>query len=939
MKRLWIAVLLLVLFAPFVKTVQAESATTHIYVHYYRYAEDYTGWNVWMWQNQPEAKPGSAYQFMDDDTDPEHNFGGKVAKIPLTGDLEGSERVGIIIRRGEWAAKDLEIDRFFDVPATSPDGIHHVYLVEGDQRIGTSINDPEGPDKSPKFTFAYFKEMNTIQFRATEEMLAENLTVKADGDTVAITDVSIDNLLGTITIAEDVDFGKQYTIEGVFESDSSMASYIVTYDGIYDSEAFEDAFGYDGELGVILTETTTVFKLWAPVSSAVTLNLYNTGTPANLGGTDTPTETHIMTPGDKGTFSVELPGNLHGTYYTFSVTNGSATHEVMDPYAYSAGVNGVRGMVVDFSLLNPDNWQYNSRPNNMVNPTDAIIYELQIRDLTSHESWTGSEENRARYLGLIESGTTYNGVSTGFDHIVELGVTHVQLLPFFDFGHVDESRVDEEDYNAFNWGYMPMNFNVLEGSFSRDPFDGRVRIQEMKDVIMGFHDADIRIVMDVVYNHTGLTADSNFNLIVPGYYFRLNPDGSFSNGSGTGNETASERIMMRKFMIDSLKFWTEEFNISGFRFDLMALHDVETMNQIVEELHAIDPTILIYGEPWMGGSTPLPQSQQAGKQNLMEMPYVGAFNDDLRDAVKGSVFARDQGAFVQGIFSSQIMTRVRYGISGGTAFDNINGSHLSPQKVWHGEPYKTINYVTAHDNNTLHDKLYQTLEPLGKLDLLVPMHKQANAIVLTSQGIAFLHAGDEFLRSKPDDGLTQRQYTGGGFVHNSYESTDTVNQLRWDLKANDVELAMFEYYKGLIQLRNEHPSFRMATASQIQANLSFIHQDIEGVIAYTITNDASNDPWDHIFVAHNANQKNVRLRLPDQGGWVMVVNGETAGVEELSTHLGGSRLVVPANTTVVLYQDATIDDYNPVPLIVISITGSTILLGIIGFIVYKRFIV
>ena len=937
MKKLFIGLFLILGLIPFATTVKAESETTHIYVHYFRYEGDYDGWNVWMWQNQPEARDGAAYQFEDDDTDPSVNFGGKVAKIPLTGNLEGSERVGIIIRRGEWLAKDVEIDRFIDVPETSPNGIHHVYLVEGDQRIGTSIDDPDGPDTDPKFTFAYFTDMNVIRFRATETMIAGNLTVKADGDNVPITDFSIDGLIGTITLSEDIDFGKTYVIEGLFNSDGSTNTYVVTYDGIYDSPAFEEAYGYEGDLGVILTDTSTIFKIWAPVSSSVQLNLYDTGTPANLGGTDTPIATHAMIPGEKGTFGIELPGNLHGTYYTFSVTNGSATHEVMDPYAYAAGINGVRGMVVDFSLLNPDNWEYNSRPDNMNHHTDAIIYELQIRDLTSHESWNGSEENRARYLGLIESGTSYNGVSTGFDHIVELGVTHVQLLPFFDFGYVDESRVDEEGYNPFNWGYMPMNFNVLEGSFSANPFDGRVRIQEMKEVIMGFHEADIRIVMDVVYNHTGLTADSNFNLIVPGYYFRLNPDGSFSNGSGTGNETASERVMMRKFMIDSLLFWTEEFNISGFRFDLMALHDIETMNQIAEELHAIDPSILIYGEPWMGGSTPLPAAMQAGKQNLMEMPYIGAFNDDLRDAVKGSVFARDQGAFVQGVFSSQIINRVKYGIAGGTAFDGLTETHLSPQRVWHGEPYKTINYVTAHDNNTLHDKLHQTLEPLGKLDLLIPMHKQANAIVLTSQGVAFLHAGDEFLRSKPDDGLTQPQYAGGGFVHNSYESTDAVNQLRWDLKATEEGMDVFEYYKGLIRLRNEHPSFRMTTAIDIQNNLSFVHEDVEGVIAYTITNDASADAWETIFVAHNANQRRVNLRLPDQGGWIMVVNGETAGVEEISTHLGGSRLRIEPNTTVVLYQDSSIGDYNPLPIILLSVGGGLILIGGVGFFAFKRF--
>ncbi|HPG44026.1 MAG TPA: alpha-amylase family glycosyl hydrolase, partial [Acholeplasmataceae bacterium] len=341
--------------------------------------------------------------------------------------------------------------------------------------------------------------------------------------------------------------------------------------------------------------------LWAPISSAVTLNLYQTGTPANYGGSDTPTQTIPMIKGDQGVYMVEVNQSLHGTYYTYSVTNGSSTYEVIDPYAKSSGVNGLRGLVVDFSQINPEGFEYNDRPDNMNSYTDAIIYELHVRDLTTHSSWNGTEANRGKYLGLIEKGTSYQGVSTGFDHIVELGVTHVQLLPFFDYGVVDETKVGDVGYNAFNWGYMPLNFNVLEGTYSSDPYNGLTRVIEMKQVVQAFHEENIRINMDVVYNHTGLSADSNFNLIIPGYYHRKTDTGAFSNGSGTGNETASERYMVRKFMVDSVLFWATEYNLSGFRFDLMALHDIETMELIAEELHAIDPTIMVYGEPWMGG--------------------------------------------------------------------------------------------------------------------------------------------------------------------------------------------------------------------------------------------------------------------------------------------------------------------------------------------------
>lgn len=927
MKKLWVVIMLFISVFTLSTVLEAQSKTTHIYVHYYRYNGDYDGWNVWMWQNAPAALGGNAYQFEIDNTDETVNFGGVVAKIALEGDLENTSRAGIIVRLGEWAAKDGEVDRFIDVEPTSPGGIQHVYLVQGDLRIGSAPDDPAGPDRNPKFLIAYFEAMNKIYFQATESVDTTSLRVLANGLPITVESVEITNNTGVVTLSDTVDFGLDYMIETQF-SNHHVGNYAVTYDGIYDSAAFEAAYGYMGnDLGARVVDGKTHFKIWAPISSSVTLKVYDTGTPSNYGGTNTPVFTLAMQPSEKGTFSVSVDDDLHGYYYTYYVTNGSASHEVIDPYARSAGINGLRGMIVDFSRVNPQGFLYNDRPNNMTHPTDAIVYELQVRDLTSHESWTGSEENRARYLGLIESGTSYNGVSTGFDHIVELGVTHVQLLPFFDFGHVDETRVLEPGYNAFNWGYMPMNFNVLEGSFSADPYDGLVRVQEMKQVVMGFHDADIRIIMDVVYNHTGLTADSNFNLIVPNYYFRKNPDGSFSNGSGTGNETASERIMMRQFILDSVQFWAQEYNISGFRFDLMALHDVETMNQIVELLHGIDPTIMVYGEPWMGGSTPLPASLQAGKQNLMQMPYVGAFNDDLRDAVKGSVFARDQGGFIQGDFSNQVITRMRYGIAGGIDYEGINGALLSPVKIWHGEPYKTVNYVTAHDNNTLHDKLYQTLEPFDQLDRLFAMQKQANAIVLTSQGIAFLHAGDEFLRSKP-------HVSGSGFDHNSYESLDSVNQLRWDQKATDEGLEMFAYYQGLIALRNAHPSFRMPNAAAIRNHLTFLEDGDSGMIAFTLSNYQNLDAWDHILVIHNAQDKTQRLRLPSDGGWVLVVNETVATGSEITQYLGGQRILIPAHSTYVLYQDSSIDDTNPWPLMILySALGLTVI-GLISGVIF-----
>jgi len=942
MKKLFLLILLALTSFSLMSYVKADEPTSEIYIHYYRYNDDYANWNVWGWQNLPESLEGNAYNFVTDETSVDYNYGGVVTIIDIEENFPDITRLGLIVRRGDWAEKDIDSDRFVDIPAMTANGEFHIYLVEGDTRIGTSLNDPNGPDRFPKFKYAYFSELNVINFQATETVNSEDVIVKENGIPMSIESVLIDGINGVVTLTEELNFANTYVIETTFPSDSSVNDYEVTYDGIYDSEEFEAAFGYDGsDLGAIVVEDKTTFRLWAPISNSVTLNLYDTGTTLASGGTDTPIRTVEMARDVKGTFYYEEMGNLHGTYYTYSVNNGGPQAvEVIDPYAKSAGVNGIRGMIVDFAQVNPEGFTYNNRVDNIDFPTDAIIYELHVRDLTTHSSWNGSEINRGKFLGLVESGTSYEGFKTGFDHIVDLGVTHVQILPFFDFGVVDETKLDDEDYNSFNWGYMPLNFNVVEGSFSSDPYDGEKRIMELKETIMAFDEAGIRINMDVVYNHHGLTADSNFELIVPGYYFRKTASGAFSNGSGTGNETASERVMMRKFMIDSVEFWAYEYNISGFRFDLMALHDIETMNLLVAALHEIDESIMVYGEPWMGGSSPLPANLQGGKMNLAEMPLIGAFNDDLRDGVKGSVFARDQGGFIQGDYSANNLMRVKYGIVGGIAHPEIVGSRLTAQKVWHTVPTKTINYVTAHDNNTLHDKLYLTLKESNQLDLIPALQKQANAIVLTSQGVAFLHAGDELLRSKP-------LASGVGFDHNSYESPDETNQIRWDLMTDETTQNVYNYYKGLIALRKAHPSFRMSETQDVINNLKFIETGIEGVIAYEITNNASDDLFEVILVIHNALKTTVKVKLAGEDDYYLLINGEKAGEEILESLVGGESLTLTSNSTYVFHRNLTsatplglyefVQSNNSIFFVIGSISALVVVgVGITLFILFKK---
>lgn len=808
-----ILLLLVVLFSSlgFHAVVNANGAPTKLVVHYFRYDDVYTNFNIWLWPHMPVSGGGVQHNFDPQQKD-EH---GVWIEIDLSTTYANSTVVGIIIKEGGWDGyREAGGDRFIDLSkAEIINGVAHAYFVQGSVLFGTSQADLANniPDYRPKILSAAFNTSN--QVKATTTHLAESYQVYENDILVASGVPTTKDL--TISVPN-VNIAKQYTLTVTFPG-NIISTQAVSIASLYDTPAFESAYTYEGDLGVTFENNNTVFRLWAPLSSEVSVNLYNQNHPnynnaGQLSNELTPYQTVDLERIANGAWEATVPGNLNGKYYTFSVTNNGITYEVTDPYAYSTGANGRRGLVVDFSTVNPNGWTYGSRPNNVTNPTDYIVWELHVRDLTTHSSWGGNPAWAGKFLGMAQSGTRYTSkgitVTTGLDHMAELGINAVQLLPIFDFGYVDEIQVatNPRYTNTFNWGYMPYHFNTLEGSYSTNPFDGANRITEFKTAVQAIHNKDIRIIMDVVYNHTGESETSNFHRIMPGYYHRLNSTGGFSNGSGTGNETASERSMTRKFMVDSLKFWATEYNLSGFRFDLMALHDVETMNQISDMLHEIDPTIVIYGEPWMGGSSPLPANKQAGKDQLRNIDGVGAFNDVTRDAVKGSVFNAAEGGWVQGRTDDGIVNGIKYGILGGIASTkhNIN--------AWHLDPAKTINYVSAHDNNTLFDKLRLTNITVSNAELL---QVQSNAIILTSQGVPFLHAGVEFMRSKP--------LSGGGYDHNSYESPDSVNQLRWDRK--HTYRAVFEYYKDLIQIRKDYQQFRMTSASEINSRITFLTTD------------------------------------------------------------------------------------------------------------------
>jgi pullulanase len=456
--------------------------------------------------------------------------------------------------------------------------------------------------------------------------------------------------------------------------------------------------------------------------------------------------------------------------------------------------------------------------------------------------------NKGKYLGFTETGTQNgHGQSTGIDHIAELGVTHVHLLPAFDFFTVDESK---PDLPQFNWGYDPLNYNAPEGSYSTNPIDGKVRIREFKEMVLSMHKKGLRVVMDVVYNHTGKTYDSGFDLLVPGYYYRQwEKDGKYSNASGCGNETASDRTMVRKFIVESVVYWVKEYHIDGFRFDLMAIHDMETMNQVAAALHAIDPSIIIYGEGWTAGDSPLPERYRALKKNAYKMKGVAVFSDDIRDAVKGSVFEDKSTGFASG--ATDMTEMVKFGIVAAGEHPQINFAKVKYTKEpYTKSPSEVINYVSCHDNQTLYDKL-KISRPDATEEQIVKMHKLANTIVLTSQGIPFLHAGVEMKRTKKGE-------------HNSFNKPDSINEINWEWKYENRELV--EYYTDLIAMRKAHPAFRMKTNLMIQQNLVFLPAEDPQVIAYQLNGEACGDPWKKILVILNGSGSEKKLRIPE-GTW------------------------------------------------------------------------
>ena len=663
----------------------------------------------------------------------------------------------------------------------------------------------------------------------------------------------------TLIMEEELALSKAYSVNRQGYEGCS-----VSMDKIIGSTYFDEELAYDGDdLGAVYTKEKTTFRIWAPTAVEVSLNLYEQGDGDNL------METIPMTADVKGTWVCEKTGDLNGVYYTYSVKIGNKVNEVVDLYARSAGVNGNRGEILDLEATNPDGFDADVRPA-FSNATDAVIYELHIRDLSS-DAFSGIQ-NTGKFLGLTERGTKNSeGLATGLDHILDLGVTHVQILPSYDYATVDETKLDTAQ---FNWGYDPKNYNVPEGSYSTDPYHGEVRVNEMKQMIQTLHENGIRVNMDVVYNHTYNLADSWFQKTVPDYYYRKNGD-NYSNGSGCGNETASERAMMRKYIVDSVVYWATEYHVDGFRFDLMGVHDLDTMKAVREALDQVDPSIMVYGEGWTGGESALPEAQQATKNHIYQLDRVGAFSDDIRDGIKGSVFDSLDKGFVSG--KEGMEESIKFGVVAATPHPQVMISKNDKKSTnWSGQPGQSINYISCHDNLTFWDKLAISNADDSEADR-VKMNKLGSAIILTSQGVSFMQAGEEMLRSKPNE------KSEGGFDENSYCSPDATNSIKWDNKGNVIDT--YEYYKGLIAFRKAHSALRMTTATDIQNTLTFMSGLDANVVAYTIKGEAQGETAQNIAVIYNGNPDAVTVNLP-AGTWDICVNGEKAGCESLGTAEG-----------------------------------------------------
>lgn len=771
-------------------------------IHYHRTDAAYDKYALWIWDH---GNGGEGAEYLPCAVD---NYG-SVSHYPLSTWSPGEWSkldLGIIVKsKGDWSEKDPDGDRFVVMSDLTMDdnGNYSVWLWTGITAIYTT------EVEYPYFVSrAYFKDFDNLVVASGNGSI-KTVELYRDGQLIQTHGPNTEGArkLINIPLNEKADMAHSYKVKAIYDNDFAIEQ-PVDVSSLYEAPDFAEKYNYDGDdLGATYHSDSTDFKVWSPFSSSIELRIYDSGTPTALKDTGSDEFTaYPMTKGEKGVWSANVTGDLGGKYYTFFVKNYKYPNgrEIVDPYARSAGINGVRGQIVDFSKTNPDNWDSFDKAI-PYDPMSLTVYETHVADITSHETWKGTEMRRGKYLGMAEPNTELTvgetTVKTGFDHIKELGVNAVQLQPIFD-----QANDERPETYKFNWGYNPLNYNVLDGAYSSDPYNGYSRIREFKALVKAYHDADINIIMDVVYNHVNSVEGQHFDVLAPGYFFRYNSAGGLSNGSGCGNETASDRHMYHKYMVDSVKFWATEYKLGGFRFDLMALHDLDTMEDLAAELHKINPKLAVYGEPWTGGGTTLDETKQASQANGSKYVGYGQFNDQMRDAVvkSGMKPVRDLGVGYNKWSKNGIadLNYITYGLKGFTGMTVT-------------ESLKTVNYVSCHDNYTVNDRILAYENAMANEENFVPttveerakMNFFSQSLAVLSQGTAFMLAGEEMLRSKYEltpDTLTVKERLD--YAHNSYNTTDkidggVVNALDYGRKIAHPEL--FDNYQAIIRLKQD----------------------------------------------------------------------------------------------------------------------------------------
>lgn len=818
-------------------------------VGYFRFNGSYDGWNIWIWDDRVKAHGIPFTEKFD---------------LGVAGGVDGEN---IIIRLKDWWAKETG-----DISLKDK---NEVFIVQGDPVVYTDFREALKATR-PRVYAALMDEKRLVKAYLTSEP-PQGITFGLYMDGKAISKGEAHGTKVVLKVPHDYDFDPSALYE--VRASRMFSPGKVTLRRVLDHYHYKG-----GDMGAVFDKGHIRLRVWAPTASKVGVMLYDRWNAPDGEGLEIPMERDHK---GGGTWTVSLLRKEdYGKFYKFKLTfHPETAYETVtygrDPYAAALSANGEKGALVDIKEDRDtlfSGWNPHRKPP-LENLEDSVLYELHVRDFSLDPNSGISPEYRGKFMAFTCGETTHpksGKIKTGIDHLKELGITHVHLLPVYDFATVDETKINDPKHGEkYNWGYDPKNYNAPEGSYSTDPFNPKIRINEFRRMVQAHHDRDIRVVMDVVYNHTHNT--DVFDPLVPGYYYRSDELGRYTNGSGCGNEVASERPMVRKFIVDSLKHWATDYNIDGFRFDLMGIIDLETMEEAARELHKINPSIIIYGEPWGGGSTALHGKHQTNKHNL-NGAFIGGlkiaeFNDVFRNALRGdNNVPHPSRAYVTGASSNK--NQIIRGVAGSMfVVPGDNGDIIIAAR-----PQNTVNYVSCHDNYTLWDQVVSSLghnfpypykpqkrEDIKKNDLMEDSRVRrdilANGIVLTSQGIPFIHAGAEMLRTKFGQ-------------HNSYNSGDAINEIRWCWKKDYFDV--FKYYKGLIQLRKEHPAFRMTTREQVKKHLDILPSPGD-TVAFILKDHANGDKWENILVIYNPHNNWMEMNLP-AGKWTIVTNRCEAGV-------------------------------------------------------------